>query len=64
MNGMINAANKNLRSIGGNFTHFYSSASSGVSEEIYSQQAFIFTVRGKGLYRECFVHQEDSSCCV
>ncbi len=42
MNGMLTAANKNFRSIGGNFTNFYRLASSvdSVSQEIYSQQAF------------------------
>ena len=42
MNGVLTAANKNRRSIGGNFTNFYRSASSvdSVSQEIYSQQAF------------------------
>lgn len=41
MNGMLNAANRNFRSIGGNFSNFHSSASpvNRVSEEIYSQQA-------------------------
>ena len=42
MNGVLTAANINFRSIGGNFTNFYRSASSvdRVSQEIYSQQAF------------------------
>lgn len=42
MNGMLTAANKYFRSIGGNFRNFYRSASSvdSVSQEIYSQQAF------------------------
>jgi hypothetical protein len=42
MNCMITAANKNFKSIGGNFTNFYRSASSvdSVSQEIYSLQAF------------------------
>ena len=41
MNGMLNAANRNFRSIGGNFSNFHSSASpvNRVSAEIYSQQA-------------------------
>jgi hypothetical protein len=42
MNGVLTAANIIFRSIGGNFTNFYRSASSvdRVSQEIYSQQAF------------------------
>ena len=41
MNGMLTAANKNVRSIGGDSANFYRSASSvdSVSQEIYSQQA-------------------------
>ena len=41
MNGMLNAANRNFRSIGGNFSNFHNSASpvNRISEEIYSQQA-------------------------
>jgi len=46
MNGVLTAASKNFRSIGGDPTNFYSSASSvdRVSEEVCSQQAFIYAL--------------------
>lgn len=42
MNGMLTAANKNHRSIGGNLTNFCGSASplDSFGQVIYSQQAF------------------------
>jgi len=41
MNGMLDAADSNFRSIGGDFANSHSSASpvNRVSEEIYSRQA-------------------------
>jgi hypothetical protein len=54
MNGVLTAASKNFRSIGGNFTNFYRPASpfDRVSQEIYSQQAFYMPLRKSVILRD------------